>query len=225
MGSSKNPPPRQTKPDQHLASAPPRRDDIGLMALSDAAEVRLLMQVDRDELTAVLNRVKPALNNHHSSGSTFDEARYRVGVGIVLVNEQRQVFMAQRRDVEHPVWQMPQGGIEDGETPQQAVLRELREEIGTDNAEITIEAAHWIYYDVPPKLAPRAWGGRWVGERQKWFLMAFKGKDSEIDLATENPSFREWRWTAPQTLISLAPPFRRQVYRSVIGQFDAFFRS
>jgi 8-oxo-dGTP pyrophosphatase MutT (NUDIX family) len=228
MGPPENLPPLQAELDHNLGPESPQRDDLDLMALIDAPEVRLLMEVDgvdREELIAMLNRVKVALGTQDVIRPTFDEAHYRPGVGIVLFNEQRQVFMAQRCDVEHPAWQMPQGGIEVGETPREAALRELREEIGTNNATVALEAPHWIYYDVPAKLAQRAWGGRWAGQRQKWFLMAFMGEDSEIDLATENPEFRDWRWTLPQTLIALAPPFKRQLYRTVFGQFDAFFRS
>jgi putative (di)nucleoside polyphosphate hydrolase len=228
MDSPKKIPPRQTKTDQNLAPAPPQSDDLDLMGLLDAPEVRLLMEVDgvdREELIAMLNRTKLALGSHDPPGATRDEARYRPGVGILLVNERRQIFIAQRCDVDHPAWQMPQGGIEDGETPQQAALRELKEEIGTDHAAFVIEAPHWIYYDVPAKLAQRAWGGRWIGQRQVWFLMAFKGTDSEINLATEHPEFSAWCWADPKTLIGLAAPFKRQLYEAVFGQFDAFFRS
>jgi putative (di)nucleoside polyphosphate hydrolase len=228
MALPENPPPLQSKLGQNQGHASPQSEDLDLMALVDAPEVRLLMEVDgvdRVELIAMLDRIKIALATHNAVNPPLDEDRYRPGVGIVLVNQQRQILMAQRCDVEHPAWQMPQGGIELGETPQQAALRELREEIGTNNAAFALEATHWIYYDVPAQLAQRAWAGRWAGQRQKWFLMVFNGKDSEIDLATETPEFRDWCWTSPKTLIALAAPFKRQLYRTVFGQFEAFFQS
>jgi putative (di)nucleoside polyphosphate hydrolase len=228
MGQPDNSLPSETKLNQKPDSPSQQSDDLDLLSLIDAPEVRLLMAVDgvdREELIAMLGRVRIALATQAVVSPTFDESHYRPGVGIVLINERREIFMAQRSDVEHAAWQMPQGGIEPGETPQQAVLRELREEIGTNNATFALEAAHWIYYDVPTKLAQQAWGGRWAGQRQKWFLMAFQGNDTEIDLATEHPEFRDWQWTSPQTLIALAPPFKRQFYRSVFAQFDAFFRN
>jgi putative (di)nucleoside polyphosphate hydrolase len=100
------------------------------------------------------------------------EATYRPGVGIVLLNTGNQVFVGRRIDVED-AWQMPQGGIEPGETPREAALRELREEIGTNDVEILAESSRWFYYDVPEEFARKAWNGRWRGQRQKWMVMLF----------------------------------------------------
>ena len=109
--------------------------------------------------------------------------RYRECVGIMLVNGRGEVLVARRADMPaNPAWQMPQGGIDWGETPRQAALRELEEEIGTARAEIVAESREWLTYDFPPQLANRRWGGRFRGQRQKWFLMRFTGGDADIDL-------------------------------------------
>src|SRR5215475_12592054 len=110
---------------------------------------------------------------------------YRSGVGIMLLNPVGEVFVGRRIDMPvMPAWQMPQGGIDPGETPRQAALRELKEEIGTDKAEILGESAGWLQYDLPSDLAGGIWGGRYRGQRQKWFVMRFTGSDADIDLAT-----------------------------------------
>jgi putative (di)nucleoside polyphosphate hydrolase len=201
--------------------------DLDLTALLDSPEVRLPMEVDgvdRDELKAMLDSVKVALGNHEQTDQKFDEARYRPGLGMVLVNAQRKIFIAQRNDVAHPAWQMPQGGIEPGEEPREAALRELREEIGTNNVVSAAEASHWIHYDVPARLAKQAWRERWLGQRHRWFLMEFKGGDDEIDLATPVSEFSAWRRSTPQALIGIVAPFKRRLYEAVFAQFDTYFR-
>jgi putative (di)nucleoside polyphosphate hydrolase len=119
---------------------------------------------------------------------------------------------------------MPQGGIDVEETPRQAALRELKEEIGTDRAEIIAESRDWLYYDVPTELARRAWGGQWSGQRQKWFVMLFKGVDSDIDVSREHPEFNAWRWVPVHELSELAVSFKRQLYLNVFGEFPRIFR-
>jgi putative (di)nucleoside polyphosphate hydrolase len=150
------------------------------MLLSDP-EVRLLMQADRIEEQQLRNMLDAVSVQLRVSRATLD-ANYRPGVGVMLLNNCNQVFVGRRVDIEQDAWQMPQGGIEPGESPQQAALRELREEIGTDDVEMVAESARWLYYDVPEKLAKTAWDGRWRGQRQKWLVMLFKGRDSDISL-------------------------------------------
>jgi putative (di)nucleoside polyphosphate hydrolase len=116
-------------------------------------------------------------------------------------------------------WQMPQGGIDPGETPRQAALRELEEEIGTAKAEIIGETLAWYHYDLPPELTGGMWGGRFRGQRQKWFAMRFTGTDSDIDLATEHPEFDAWEWVAPARLPELIVAFKRDVYVAVLAEF------
>lgn len=144
---------------------------------------------------------------------------YRRGVGILLLNRDNQVFVAQRRDTRADAWQMPQGGIDKGETPRDAALRELEEETGTAKAEIIAESCRWLAYDLPADLVPRVWGGRYRGQTQKWFVMRFLGQDSDIDLETESPEFTAWRWAACEQLPSLIVPFKRQLYREVLEEF------
>ncbi len=154
-----------------------------------------------------------------------DSARlgYRPGVGIMLLNRQGEVFVARRLDMVDAgrPWQMPQGGIDPGETPREAALRELKEEIGTDKAEIIAESRGWLTYDLPAELAGGIWGGRYRGQRQKWFVMRFTGDDRDIDLATEHPEFDLWQWVAPTRLPELIVPFKRQLYIDILAEFRA----
>jgi putative (di)nucleoside polyphosphate hydrolase len=115
-------------------------------------------------------------------------------------------------------WQMPQGGIDPGETPREAALRELEEEIGTAKAEIIGETVAWHHYDLPPELTGGMWGGRFRGQRQKWFAMRFTGTDADIDLATEHPEFDAWEWVAPTRLPELIVAFKRDVYVAVLAE-------
>jgi putative (di)nucleoside polyphosphate hydrolase len=152
------------------------------------------------------------------------DSSYRPGIGIMLLNARGDVFVARRTDVQGEAWQMPQGGIDEGESPREAAMRELKEEIGTNNAEIIAESARWLTYDVPEEFARKAWGGRWKGQRQKWFVMLFKGADSDIDLGGNHPEFNTWRWVPVNELTALAVSFKHQLYLDVIGEFSTIFR-
>src|SRR5437879_6726041 len=150
---------------------------------------------------------------------------YRPGVGIMLLNRAGEVFVGRRIDMPAmPAWQMPQGGIDTGETPLQAALRELREEIGTDKAEVLGESQHWRKYDLPTELSRGVWGGRYRGQQQKWFAMRFTGNDSDIDLATEHPEFSDWKWVRADTLPEFIIPFKRQLYLDVLAEFAPLLR-
>jgi putative (di)nucleoside polyphosphate hydrolase len=148
----------------------------------------------------------------------FDPARYRRNVGIMLLNRDRRVFVAQRIDTPG-AWQMPQGGIDDGETPRQAALRELMEEIGTDKATILAESKEWLRYELPTELRGGIWGGKYDGQMQKWLVCNFTGTDADIDLATEHPEFDSWQWVEPQQLPTLIVPFKRAIYEAVLVEF------
>jgi putative (di)nucleoside polyphosphate hydrolase len=151
--------------------------------------------------------------------------QYRLGAGIVLLNTQSEVLVGRRADLKNDAWQMPQGGIIDpGETPLQAAMRELKEEIGTDKADFIAESRGWFQYDVPPALAPKRWAGRWKGQRQKWLVMLFRGTDEDIKLPSSYPEFDAWRWVPVQDLPELAVSFKRQLYLDVIGEFSTIFR-
>jgi putative (di)nucleoside polyphosphate hydrolase len=149
-----------------------------------------------------------------------DTFRYRPAVGILLLNPRGEALVARRIDMPTmSAWQMPQGGIDPGETPRQAALRELKEEIGTSAAEILGESRRWLKYDLPVELARTVWGGRYRGQRQKWFAMRFTGRDSDINLATEHPEFDIWKWVAPIQLPELIVPFKRQLYIDILAEF------
>lgn len=138
----------------------------------------------------------------------------------MLLNRQGEVFVGRRIDMPVlPAWQMPQGGIDRGETPSQAALRELKEEIGTDKAEILGESRGWLKYELPPELAGKVFGGRYCGQKQKWFAMRFTGEDSDIDLAIAHPEFDRWQWVAPDRLPELIVPFKRQLYFDILTEF------
>ncbi len=149
----------------------------------------------------------------------FLERPYRPCVGIMLINRHNLIFVAQRIDQQAEAWQMPQGGVDDGETPRQAALRELEEEIGTDKAEIIAESEDWIPYDLPRPLADRVWQGRYRGQTQKWFAMRFLGADADIDLDTAEPEFDDWKWTPMETLVDVAVDFKRDNYAQVVAAF------
>ena len=153
---------------------------------------------------------------------------YRPNVGAVLFNRDGLVLVARRADFPNAEgapggWQMPQGGIDDDEDPRGAVLRELAEEIGTDRAEIIGEHPAWMTYDLPPELLGRALGGRYRGQRQRWFALRFLGTDQEIRLdADPDPEFDAWRWVHLAELPALAVPFKRDIYEVLAVSFARF---
>lgn len=149
---------------------------------------------------------------------------YRDGVGIMLCNAQLQVFVAKRIDMMAEAWQMPQGGMDAGELPHISAMRELEEETGTNKAAIIAESADWYYYDLPADLIPKVWGGKYRGQRQKWFVMKFLGADSDINIATEHPEFSEWKWAAPADLPNLIVPFKRDLYAALVKEFSPVLR-
>lgn len=151
----------------------------------------------------------------------FAELPYRPCVGIALANRRGQVFAGKRIDSDLPAWQMPQGGIDEGESPQEAALRELREETGVAPDMVTIEArtSEWLRYDLPRELAPKLWKGKYRGQEQLWFLMRFCGSDDFISIETEHPEFSEWAWVDTRELVEKIVPFKRDVYARVIAEF------
>jgi len=153
-----------------------------------------------------------------------NDDEYRPCVGIMLLNPKGEVFVAKRSDVAGEAWQMPQGGIDGDEEPAKAALRELREEIGTDQATIVAESRGWLRYDFPVELIGTAWDGQWRGQRQKWFVMRFTGTDDEIDLATTHPEFSAWKWVPVRQLPDIIVSFKRQVYVDLLAEFPQFSR-
>lgn len=146
---------------------------------------------------------------------------YRPCAGVMLINRDGRVFVGQRLDSMLEAWQMPQGGIDDGEEPIDAALRELREETGIlpDKVRLIAEAPGEFLYDLPDDMIGKIWKGKWRGQRQRWFLFAFEGEDSDIDIATPEPEFRAWRWADPVDLPTMIVPFKKALYERVLSAF------
>lgn len=149
---------------------------------------------------------------------------YRPCVGVMLINKDGMIFAGQRLDSTVPAWQMPQGGIDDGEKPRAAALRELWEETGVteDMVAFVGKTHHWVTYDLPGDLVGNIWGGKYRGQRQRWFLYRFLGRDDQINIATEHPEFEKWRWIGADEMLAAIVPFKRAVYDQVIKSFRAY---
>jgi putative (di)nucleoside polyphosphate hydrolase len=146
---------------------------------------------------------------------------YRPGAGVMLVNRQGKVFVAQRLDSTLEAWQMPQGGLDEGEDPQDGALRELEEETGIprDKVEVIAAAPEPLLYDLPPDLVGKLWKGKWRGQRQFWYLCRFLGEDSDVNIETAHPEFRAWKWADPDDLPAMIVPFKRKLYKDVLAAF------
>jgi putative (di)nucleoside polyphosphate hydrolase len=154
--------------------------------------------------------------------SVADALPYRPAAGIMLVNREGKVFVGQRLDSTLEAWQMPQGGIDEGEDALTAALRELAEETGiaADKVELVATAEEKLLYDLPDDLIGKLWGGRYRGQRQTWFLFRFLGDDdADVNIETEHQEFRAWRWADPADLPSMIVPFKRQLYHDVLAAF------
>jgi len=161
--------------------------------------------------------------------SPYASLPYRPCVGTMVLNAQGRVFVGRRiKGPEHVdlthVWQMPQGGIDEGEDPWPAALRELHEETNIRSVERLGEIPEWLDYDLPPEVAKQAWKGRYRGQTQKWYALRFTGKESEIDIHTpgggaHEPEFVEWRWEPMANVPDLVIPFKRAVYQRVVDAF------
>jgi putative (di)nucleoside polyphosphate hydrolase len=156
----------------------------------------------------------------------FKDHLYRPNVGIIVMNAEKKILVGRRCDSlgddKAPAWQMPQGGIDDGESIEESALRELLEEIGTNNVDIMKVSETWYYYDLPKELAQKLWGGKYLGQRQKWVLAGFKGLDTEINLNTHHPEFYAWQWVTPKDAIHLIVDFKRDLYTQVFAGFTAY---
>jgi putative (di)nucleoside polyphosphate hydrolase len=137
----------------------------------------------------------------------------------MLINAAGLLFVGERRGPILDAWQMPQGGIDRGEAPDAAALRELREEVGTDRAELLRESRFWYAYDLPLELRPPHWGGRYRGQSQKWFAFRFSGTDEDIDITAHDPEFVRWRWARPGEVLHLVVDFKRPIYQAVLEEF------
>lgn len=153
-----------------------------------------------------------------------DAQHYRKCAGVFLLNAVGQVWVGERNDTPG-AWQMPQGGIDEGETPRAAALRELEEETGTAHVEFIAEASNWLKYDLPDDLQRRSWKGKWRGQMQKWFACRYLGKDSDFDvLGVQKPEFDRWRWVDPEEVPGLIVAFKRPIYEALLLEFAPILR-
>lgn len=152
----------------------------------------------------------------------IEKLPYRPCVGLVVMNAAGEVFAGQRIDNPGDAWQMPQGGVDEGETPVQAALRELGEETGisADSVEVLAETSDWIPYELPHDLVPKLWKGRFRGQTQKWFLLKFTGGDAEINIVQDHQEFSRWAWMKPDALIEKIVPFKKHTYTQVFADFE-----
>jgi putative (di)nucleoside polyphosphate hydrolase len=152
-----------------------------------------------------------------------EDLPYRPCAGIMLANTEGKVFVGQRVDraPEGDAWQMPQGGIDDGEDAQEAALRELLEETGVnpDLVDIIARSREEYFYDLPDELIGKVWKGKYRGQRQHWFLLRFKGSDEDINIETEHQEFSDWQWVTPDRLPHLIVPFKRRLYEALVAEF------
>ena len=147
---------------------------------------------------------------------------YRSNVGIMLINDDGHVFVGQRLENNQNAWQMPQGGIDGAEDPKTAAYRELLEETGVthENVKFLASSSKWLLYDLPEDLITKFWDGKYRGQKQKWFLFKFLGSDEDINIATENPEFSNWKWIPKENLLKEIVPFKKSVYKSVLKEFE-----
>ena len=155
----------------------------------------------------------------NTSSIRYLDRPYRPCVGIMLINQHGDIFGGQRLDNRAEAWQMPQGGIDEGEDVETACFREMREEIGTNKADILRLHPDWLNYDIPRPLADNLWSGAYRGQTQKWVALRFKGEDTDINIQTEDPEFISWQWLSPDELIQRAVPFKRDVYTNIMAEF------
>ena len=153
-----------------------------------------------------------------------DAPLYRRGVGVMLLNGAKQVWVGRRIDNTDEAWQMPQGGIDKGETPWATALRELEEETGIAPhlIERIADCPERLRYELPRPLRKSLWGGKWIGQDQDWYLCRFLGRDSDVDIATRHPEFSDWKWVEPAALPDLIVPFKRGLYRQLLSHFAEY---
>lgn len=155
----------------------------------------------------------------------IDHQRYRRGVGVMLLNGHGKVWVGARIDNPADAWQMPQGGIDEGEDdPWATALRELEEETGIPPhlVERIAQCPERLRYELPPELVGVIWKEPWIGQEQDWFLARFLGRDSDVNIATKHPEFREWQWIEPTELPDRIVPFKRDLYRRLLSEFSDY---
>lgn len=158
------------------------------------------------------------MNHMYFFDDEFGDPLYRPAVGMMILNAENKIFVGQRLDNKEIAWQMPQGGIAPHEDTDRAMLRELREEIGTQNVEIIVKSKNWYKYDLPTEIAARLWNGKYKGQKQIWYVLRFRGEDKEINVNTYRPEFCAWKWVEKDELLELIVPFKRELYARVLEE-------
>ena len=150
--------------------------------------------------------------------------QYRRCVGMMILNNIKEILVGRRLDHPSGFWQMPQGGIDENENPEEAVWREMMEEIGTNKAKLLKVSSQWINYDIPSEtLKTLPWGHKYIGQTQKWFAFQFTGEENDINVGTVNPEFSEWKWTKINLIVDEIVPFKRDVYSTILKEFKDIF--
>jgi putative (di)nucleoside polyphosphate hydrolase len=155
---------------------------------------------------------------------TKSDHLYRKGVGLMLINNDNKIFVGKRIDNHSDAWQMPQGGIDYGENEDFAVIREMQEETGIDskNIKILAKSADYFYYNLPYNLQKKFWGGKYIGQKQRWYLARFCGQDSDINITCYDPEFSDWKWVSGNELIKLIVSFKQELYKQIVKEFANF---
>ena len=155
--------------------------------------------------------------------SSLIKERYRRGVGMMIINNKKEIFLGQRFDKDKSAWQMPQGGIDRGENEIVALKREMFEETGIKkDYKIIYKSNKYFYYKLPQYLQKRLWKGRFVGQKQKWFLLEYFGDDQNINIKTKKPEFKKWSWSTKEKMLKLIVPFKRKLYKEIVSEFKEF---
>lgn len=150
--------------------------------------------------------------------------KYRKCVGIMIINKDKEILVGRRLDHPSGFWQMPQGGIDDNENPEDAVWREMMEEIGTNKVELIKVSNQWVSYEIPEEtLKTLPWGNKYIGQIQKWFAFKFLGEDNDINVKTDDPEFSEWKWAKIDSIVNNIVPFKRNVYSIILKEFKDIF--
>ena len=149
---------------------------------------------------------------------------YRPNVGMMIINQKKEIFVGKRIDHPSNFWQMPQGGIDAQEIPSIAALREMDEEVGIkkNKVDLLTESKDWYYYSIPSDLAKTLWKGKYKGQRQKWFLYKFKGTDKDINIHTEHPEFSNYKWVTKDFLVPNIVPFKKKIYKKLLLEFKDY---
>ena len=149
---------------------------------------------------------------------------YRPNVGMMIINQKKEIFVGKRIDHPSNFWQMPQGGIDAQEVPSIAALREMDEEVGIkkNKVDLLTESKDWYYYSIPSDLAKTLWKGKYKGQRQKWFLYKFKGTDKDINIHTEHPEFSDYKWVTKDFLVPNIVPFKKKIYEKLLLEFKDY---